>query len=149
MCVLCGYMLAGSFPSVNIGQSSFEAIAQIVRKVQGIETHKNDRHGRNSLLTTYIQYTCTLPYVDSGQRGRYHYRSVSVKGRWIEYKSMQSLCPVVCIEIMPVLNVTRLKVKHGLNIEEMETMIGLSLVLCTSCLEPTFQRNTVAVSLRK
>ena len=63
-------MLAGCLPSVNIGQSSFEAVAQIVRKVQGIETHKNDRHGRNSLLTTYIQYTCTLPYVDSGQRGR-------------------------------------------------------------------------------
>ena len=79
--VLFGYMIAGSFPSVNIGQSSFEAIAQIVRKVQGIVTHKNDRHGRNSLLTTYIQYTCTLPYMDSGQRGRHLSRAASVDSR--------------------------------------------------------------------
>ncbi|KAI0241313.1 Dedicator of cytokinesis protein 7 [Lamellibrachia satsuma] len=58
---------------VNIGQASFEAIAQIVRRAQGIVIHKNDRHGRNCLLTTYIQYTCTLPYMDTGQRGGMSY----------------------------------------------------------------------------
>ena len=69
------------FIAVNIGQASFEAIAQIVRKVEGIVVHKNDRHGRNALLTTYIQYTCTLPYMDTtGQRGGSFSGAVLVTG---------------------------------------------------------------------
>ena len=47
--------------SANVGQSCFDAMALIVKRVQGIVDYKNDQHSRNFLLTSYIQYHCTLP----------------------------------------------------------------------------------------
>lgn len=45
---------------INIGPSSFEALAQVVKRVTQLVAAKNDQHGRNGLLTTYIKYY-TLP----------------------------------------------------------------------------------------
>ena len=53
--------------SVNIGQTAFEAIGQIVKRIQNMLELKFDRHGRNSLLMTYIHYSCTLPHPDTSQ----------------------------------------------------------------------------------
>ncbi|ELU18915.1 hypothetical protein CAPTEDRAFT_161690 [Capitella teleta] len=47
---------------LNMGQSCFEAIMQIVRRLQNIMDMKCDQHGRNASLTSYIQYACTLPH---------------------------------------------------------------------------------------
>ncbi len=52
--------------SVNVGQTSFEAIAQVVKRVCSLVEEQNDQHSRNNLLSTYIQYTCTLPHPDPG-----------------------------------------------------------------------------------
>ena len=54
---------------VNIGQASFEAIAQVVKRVGLIVETKNDMHGRNGLLTSYIEYSCTLPHPEPTQPG--------------------------------------------------------------------------------
>ena len=48
--------------SVNTGQPAFEAMAQIVQKVQDMLEDKNDCNGRNQVLSAYIQYCCTLPH---------------------------------------------------------------------------------------
>ena len=56
--------------SVNIGSSAFEALAQVVRRITHTVESKNDQHGRNSLLTAYIHYCCTLPPQDSHMQGR-------------------------------------------------------------------------------
>ena len=56
--------------SVNIGQTSFEAMAQIVRMITSELEERNDQHGRNSLLTAYIQYQCTLPHYDMAHVGK-------------------------------------------------------------------------------
>jgi len=45
---------------VNTGQITFDAIASIVRRVKHTVETKNDQHGRNALLTCYIEYCCTL-----------------------------------------------------------------------------------------
>ncbi len=47
---------------VNTGQTTFEAIAQIVKRVKQTVEHKNDQHGRNSLLSSYIEFSCSLPH---------------------------------------------------------------------------------------
>ncbi len=52
--------------AVNIGQTTFEAVAQIVRRVSGLVEEDNDAHARNALLTAYIQYQGTLPHPDPG-----------------------------------------------------------------------------------
>ncbi len=52
--------------AVNIGQTTFEAIAQIVKRVSALVEEGNDQHGRNELLTSYIQYQSTLPHPDPG-----------------------------------------------------------------------------------
>lgn len=49
----------------------FEAVAGIVKRVQAIVDIASDRHGRNSLLTSYIQYTCTLPHPEVNQPCEY------------------------------------------------------------------------------
>ena len=59
------HLLCFSF-TVNIGQTTFEAIAQIVRRVSSLVDEQNDQHGRNELLTTYIEYLVTLPHPDPG-----------------------------------------------------------------------------------
>ncbi|XP_052274365.1 dedicator of cytokinesis protein 7-like isoform X2 [Dreissena polymorpha] len=51
---------------VNTGQSAFDAMAQIVQKVQGMLEDRNDSNGRNSVLAAYIQYCCTLPHPGPG-----------------------------------------------------------------------------------
>ena len=48
--------------AVNVGQATFEALAQIVRRVHELLEDKNDHNGRNSVLASYIQYCCTLPH---------------------------------------------------------------------------------------
>ena len=50
------------FCPVNVGQATFEALAQIVRRVHGLLEDKNDHNGRNSVLASYIQYCCTMPH---------------------------------------------------------------------------------------
>ncbi|XP_064626372.1 dedicator of cytokinesis protein 7-like isoform X5 [Lineus longissimus] len=50
---------------LNVAQTCFESIAQIVRRITNLLDEKNDQHGRNSLLTTYIHYSCALPSPDS------------------------------------------------------------------------------------
>ncbi|XP_052775389.1 dedicator of cytokinesis protein 7-like isoform X2 [Mya arenaria] len=52
--------------SVNTGQPAFDAMAQIVQKVQDMLEDKNDSNGRNSVLAAYIQYSCTLPHPGPG-----------------------------------------------------------------------------------
>ena len=48
--------------TVNTGQPAFEAMAQIVQRVQDMLEEKNDCNGRNQVLSAYIQYSCTLPH---------------------------------------------------------------------------------------
>lgn len=48
--------------NVNIGQPAFEAMANVVKKVHEILEEKNDHNGRNSLLASYVHYTCSLPH---------------------------------------------------------------------------------------
>ncbi|XP_076463063.1 dedicator of cytokinesis protein 7-like isoform X1 [Babylonia areolata] len=48
--------------TVNVGQATFEALAQIVRRVHELLEEKNDHNGRNSVLASYIHYCCTLPH---------------------------------------------------------------------------------------
>ncbi|BFY99508.1 hypothetical protein BsWGS_02548 [Bradybaena similaris] len=47
---------------VNCGQSTFEAIAQVVLSVHGLLDEKNDHNGRNLLLASYIHYCFSIPY---------------------------------------------------------------------------------------
>ncbi|XP_022240544.1 dedicator of cytokinesis protein 7-like isoform X2 [Limulus polyphemus] len=49
---------------MNIGQTAFESIANIVKSLVDLLESQNDQHGRNNLLTTYIHYQCTLPHLD-------------------------------------------------------------------------------------
>ncbi|CAM1319326.1 DOCK6 (predicted) [Pycnogonum litorale] len=52
---------------MNVGQTSFEAMALIVRAI-GNDASLDllcDHHGRNSLLTTYVQYQCCVPNLDA------------------------------------------------------------------------------------
>ncbi|XP_078656499.1 dedicator of cytokinesis protein 7-like isoform X10 [Branchiostoma floridae x Branchiostoma belcheri] len=48
---------------VNVGQSSFEAMAQIVARLHTM-LDSQDAHGRNSLLASYISYVFSTPHVD-------------------------------------------------------------------------------------
>ncbi|XP_035698985.1 dedicator of cytokinesis protein 7-like isoform X3 [Branchiostoma floridae] len=48
---------------VNVGQSSFEAMAQIVARLHTM-LDSQDAHGRNSLLASYISYVFSTPQVD-------------------------------------------------------------------------------------
>ena len=52
---------------MNTGQPAFDAMAQIVHRVQDMLEDKNDSNGRNAVLATYIQYCCTLPHPGSVQ----------------------------------------------------------------------------------
>ncbi|XP_066997234.1 dedicator of cytokinesis protein 7 [Anabrus simplex] len=47
---------------MNIGQTSFEALAMLVRNITGLQEGNHDINGRHSLLTTYITYQCTFPH---------------------------------------------------------------------------------------
>ncbi|XP_048256489.1 dedicator of cytokinesis protein 7-like isoform X1 [Haliotis rufescens] len=52
---------------LNTGQSSFEAIAQIVQQCSELLEDKNDANGRNSILVAYIQYCSKIPSPASSQ----------------------------------------------------------------------------------
>ncbi|GAB6031639.1 hypothetical protein CHUAL_009399 [Chamberlinius hualienensis] len=47
---------------LNVGQTCFEAMALLVKKLSDLLDHNNDQHGRNGLLATYVQFQCTLPH---------------------------------------------------------------------------------------
>ena len=51
---------------VSLGQSVFEIISLIVKRVMNLVEDQNDRHGRNALLTAYIDYMCRVPYLSGG-----------------------------------------------------------------------------------
>ncbi|KAK8766565.1 hypothetical protein V5799_006661 [Amblyomma americanum] len=46
----------------NLGQAAFHALAAVADSVVKLLEDRNDIHGRNALLATYIQYQCTLPH---------------------------------------------------------------------------------------
>merc|ERR1719471_2183874 len=50
--------------TLNVGGSAWSALVDVVSVVTGYLTHRNDRHGRNSLLSTYITYQAHLPHLD-------------------------------------------------------------------------------------
>jgi hypothetical protein len=50
--------------TLNVGQAAFAAMADVVQVVSRHLSHRNDLHGRNSLLSTYIQYQAHLPHLD-------------------------------------------------------------------------------------
>ncbi|KAL5022031.1 hypothetical protein ScPMuIL_001186 [Solemya velum] len=47
---------------LNIGQPAFEALARIIHQLQELLGDKNDHNGRNSVLSSYIHYCCSLPH---------------------------------------------------------------------------------------
>ena len=44
-----------------MGQVSFETIAQIVDRIHSLLDNARDTHGRNSLLSSYVQYVFRAP----------------------------------------------------------------------------------------
>lgn len=52
---------------INVGQTCFEMIGQIVKILTLLLENFCDHHGRSSLLTTYIQYACRLPHSEKGK----------------------------------------------------------------------------------
>ena len=61
--------------TVNFGQPSFEAMANVVKKVHEILEERNDHNGRNLLLASYIHYTCSLPHPGLVHQCKYYYTS--------------------------------------------------------------------------
>ncbi|KAE8748545.1 hypothetical protein FOCC_FOCC004721 [Frankliniella occidentalis] len=55
---------------MNIGQTTFEALASLVKSItalpEGQGEVQRDQHGRHSLLTAYITYQCALPHPAEG-----------------------------------------------------------------------------------
>ncbi|XP_064604400.1 dedicator of cytokinesis protein 7-like isoform X2 [Liolophura sinensis] len=47
---------------INIGQTAFESMVHIVQRVHSLLKERNDHHGRNMLLATFIQYLSILPH---------------------------------------------------------------------------------------
>eukprot|EP00794_Sanderia_malayensis_P007878 gene7878-8729_t len=50
---------------VNIGQAAFEALNQIVHRVQMLLEYSQDKHGRNSLLSSYVAFALNAQSVSS------------------------------------------------------------------------------------
>lgn len=50
------------FVPVNIGQAAFESMVHIVQRVHSLLKERNDHHGRNMLLASFIQYLSILPH---------------------------------------------------------------------------------------
>ncbi|KAK3089282.1 hypothetical protein FSP39_002319 [Pinctada imbricata] len=48
--------------AANIGQPAFEGLILTVKRVHELLPGKNDHNGRNSLLASYIRYSCCLPH---------------------------------------------------------------------------------------
>lgn len=48
---------------VTLGQTVFEVVASVVRRVMDVVGEQNDRHGRNAILTAYIDYLCHVPHL--------------------------------------------------------------------------------------
>lgn len=49
---------------LNFSQIAFEAITQIVNRICASLPEKNDRHGRSSLLTSYIKFAASIPVAE-------------------------------------------------------------------------------------
>ncbi|KAK7862685.1 hypothetical protein R5R35_000927 [Gryllus longicercus] len=56
---------------LNIGQTSFEALAMLVNNVVALPEGHHDQNGRHSLLTTYITFQCSLPHPFGNQPSGY------------------------------------------------------------------------------
>ncbi|XP_074640781.1 dedicator of cytokinesis protein 7-like [Tubulanus polymorphus] len=54
----------GRLLKMNVGQTCFEAMAEIVRRLTILLDEKNDCHNRNNILISYIQYCAILPIPD-------------------------------------------------------------------------------------
>ncbi|PVD22808.1 hypothetical protein C0Q70_16064 [Pomacea canaliculata] len=67
----------------NVGQATFEALAQVVRRVHELLEDKNDHNGRNTVLAAYIHYCCTLPHL-----GLVHQASVPQLGSPSGYNTL-------------------------------------------------------------
>ena len=61
------------FPLVNIGQSAFESLTQIVHRLHVLLENSQDEHGRNQLLASYITYVFSAPYNHSPPSSPDHY----------------------------------------------------------------------------
>ncbi|CAG0881186.1 unnamed protein product [Cyprideis torosa] len=61
---------------IDISQSCFEGIAQVVRRVTVSLESQNDGGGRNPILTSYIQYHATFPPSSTSSHGRRHSSSL-------------------------------------------------------------------------
>ncbi|XP_023320823.1 dedicator of cytokinesis protein 7, partial [Eurytemora carolleeae] len=50
--------------TLHVGQAAFSAMAEVVKVISTHLSHRNDLHGRNSLLSTFIQFQAHLPHLD-------------------------------------------------------------------------------------
>ncbi|XP_027052730.1 dedicator of cytokinesis protein 7-like, partial [Pocillopora damicornis] len=62
---------------VNIGQSAFESLTQIVHRLHVLLENSQDEHGRNQLLASYITYVFSAPYNHSPPSSPDHYTEPS------------------------------------------------------------------------
>ena len=58
LCYLCHIVL---FLLVNISQNAFETLAHIIHRVQELQEPNQEKHGRNSLLSSYVSYIFNTP----------------------------------------------------------------------------------------
>ncbi|XP_066258807.1 dedicator of cytokinesis protein 7 [Euwallacea similis] len=47
---------------INVGSTCFETLCLLLDSISNIQELPCDQHGRNSLLTTYLQFQCNLPH---------------------------------------------------------------------------------------
>ncbi|XP_052826042.1 dedicator of cytokinesis protein 7 isoform X2 [Octopus bimaculoides] len=50
--------------TISVCQNCFETISVIVGRIHNLLEDQNDHHGVNSVLASYIHYSCTLPHPD-------------------------------------------------------------------------------------
>jgi len=50
---------------INIGQAAFEALNQVVHRVQVLSENSQDKHGKNSLLSSYASFAFNMHLVSS------------------------------------------------------------------------------------
>uniref|UniRef100_A0A4W5RXC4 Dedicator of cytokinesis 7 n=1 Tax=Hucho hucho TaxID=62062 RepID=A0A4W5RXC4_9TELE len=62
---------------VNLGQASFEVMASIVNRLHKYLDTRQDMHGRNSLLSSYIYYVFRLPNMDPNSPSPVHYATMA------------------------------------------------------------------------
>ncbi|XP_075219096.1 dedicator of cytokinesis [Lycorma delicatula] len=75
---LIGFLVKPLSIPINISQTIFQALAQLVRNIAALQEGFSDLPGRHVLLTTYITYQCTLPHpICSDDKLQSHLRSSS------------------------------------------------------------------------